>query len=246
MRTQGQITSNVYSYLQTFPKVTCKVYLSGLKGTPMPSVAFDLFQFRQFADGEPNNLHSAQPELLLQLLQILQIAFPKPNGSGLDAGFDFVGQPTVSLNIGCSDNANGLPNDNQRIPFVGNFGNSRYINDLSAYDSRTLLLQLLLVLVSQDRQTFSILGYLASAEMREEDVWLRDDIRIAWITVLNAAQGSPIPHIEATYTVLGLHPDKVYPAILARREALLGRPSPSSPKKEPQPAKENKAYAAKA
>jgi hypothetical protein len=216
-------------------------------GTPMPSVVFDrdIFQFRQSADGKANNLHSPQPEFILQLLQVLQIAFQKSDRSGLDAGFHFVGQPTVSLNIRCSDKPNGLPNDNLCIPFAENFGNSRDINDLSAYDCRTLLLQCLLVLLAEDRQTLSILDYLASAELREEDVWLRDDIRIAWVTVLNASQGSQSPHIEASYRVLGLHPDKVWPAILARREALLGRPSPVSPKKQPEPVKEA-AYAAKA
>jgi hypothetical protein len=209
------------------------------------SVALDVFQFRQFADGEPKNLHSAQPELILQLLQIIQVAFPKPNGGGLDAGLHFVGHQTVSPIIRCTDKANGLPNDNLRIPFVEIASNVTSFNDLDAYDSRTLLLQLLLVLVSQDRHTFAILDYLASAELREDDVWLRDDVRIAWITVLNASQGSPIPHVAATYAVLGLHPDKVWPAILARREALLGKPSPSSPKKQPEPVKET-AYAAKA
>lgn len=207
------------------------------------SVGVDLFPFRQFADGEPKNLHSAQPELLLQLLQYLQVAFPKTNSSRLDAGFQIVGQPTVSQTIRYSDNASGLPKDNQRIPFVEISGNSRYDNDLDPYDARTLLLQLLFVLVAADRQTFSILDYLASAEMREEDVWLRDDVRIAWITVLNASQGSPIPHIEASYAVLGLHPDKVYPAIVARREALLG------PSKKPVTNLKHeteKAYAAKA
>jgi len=224
-------------------KPTCKVV--ALTGTPMSSVVDgDLFQFRQFADGLPNNLHPAKPELLLQLLQVLQIAFPKPNGSGPRAGFNFVGQPTVSLPIRCSDKPNGLLNDNLRIPSVENFGNSRYINDLSAYDSRTLLLQLLLVLVSQDRLTFAILDYLASAEAAEEDVWLKDDYRISWICVLNASQGSPIPHIEASYTVLGLHPDKVYPAILERRAALLG-PSKKPVTKSGNDTKE-KAYAAKA
>jgi len=67
-----------------------------------------------------------------------------------------------------------------------------------------------------------ILARLADAERREVDPWVRDDLRIAWITVLNAARGDTIPHIAATYTVLGLHPDRVWSAIVERRKALLG------------------------
>ena len=37
-----------------------------------------------------------------------------------------------------------------------------------------------------------------------------------------ASRGNPQPHVEATYRVLGLHPDKVWPAIVAQRKALLG------------------------
>jgi hypothetical protein len=51
---------------------------------------------------------------------------------------------------------------------------------------------------------------------------LQSDLRIAWITVLNAARGDPQPHVAATYAVLGLHPDKVWPAIVERRKRLLG------------------------
>ena len=83
------------------------------------------------------------------------------------------------------------------------------------------------------RLTNSILAYLASCEAGEYNPWVRDDLRISWITVLYASNGNPIPHIEATYRVLGLHPDKVYQAILDRREALLGPPE----KKQPAPVK---------
>lgn len=70
--------------------------------------------------------------------------------------------------------------------------------------------------------TASILDYLAWAEANEPDVWLQDDYRIAWITVLRASRGERSPHVSATYAVLGLHPDKVRAAIEARRKALLG------------------------
>jgi hypothetical protein len=67
-----------------------------------------------------------------------------------------------------------------------------------------------------------VLARLEAAEQKESDLWLRDDIRIAWITVLEASRGNPQPHIDATYKVLGIHPDKVWPAICARRAAILG------------------------
>jgi len=71
-----------------------------------------------------------------------------------------------------------------------------------------------------------VLVRLEAAEHKESDVWLRDDIRIAWITTLYASRGNPQPHIDATYKVLGIHPDKVWPAICARRAAILGSESP--------------------
>jgi hypothetical protein len=71
-------------------------------------------------------------------------------------------------------------------------------------------------------QTSHILSRLAQAEWREVNPHFRDDYRIAWITILNAACGIPEPEVGATYAVLGLHPLKVWPAIVARRKALLG------------------------
>jgi hypothetical protein len=71
-------------------------------------------------------------------------------------------------------------------------------------------------------RTEKVLLYLETAEKKEIDPWLRDDIRISWITVLNASRGDLFPHVHATIAVLGLHPDRVWPAIVARRKALLG------------------------
>lgn len=70
--------------------------------------------------------------------------------------------------------------------------------------------------------TSRILSRLEVSEWRETDPWLRDDYRIAWITVLLAAYGRSHPDVTATYRVLGLHPEKVWPAIVARRRAQLG------------------------
>lgn len=63
---------------------------------------------------------------------------------------------------------------------------------------------------------------LVEAESKESDAWYRDDYRIARVTVGLARHGSPIPHVEATYRVLGIHPDQVWPRIVARRHAVLG------------------------
>jgi len=70
--------------------------------------------------------------------------------------------------------------------------------------------------------TSRILSRLVQAELREMNPHLRDDYRIAWITVCLAAHGDPEPLVAASYAVLGLHPNKVWPAIVARRKALLG------------------------
>lgn len=68
-----------------------------------------------------------------------------------------------------------------------------------------------------------VLARLEKLEKEEIDPWLRDDLRIAWITTLYASQGNKQPFVDATYRVLGLHPDKVWPAILQRRAAILGK-----------------------
>jgi hypothetical protein len=66
---------------------------------------------------------------------------------------------------------------------------------------------------------------LRTAEATETDPWLRDDIQIARLTVVYAATGEAVccsPDVLASYEILGLHPEKVWPAIQARRKALLG------------------------
>ena len=67
-----------------------------------------------------------------------------------------------------------------------------------------------------------VLSRLERAEWHEPNPHFRDDYRIAWIAVLRAARGWAIPHVTATYAVLGLHPEKVWPAIVERRKFLLG------------------------
>ena len=63
---------------------------------------------------------------------------------------------------------------------------------------------------------------MEDAEAREVNPHFQADHRIAWITVLRASRGELGAATSATYAVLGLHPEKVWPAILERRKAQLG------------------------
>ena len=73
------------------------------------------------------------------------------------------------------------------------------------------------------------LARLVQQEMHEPDVSLRDDIRIAQLIVLHCERGDAkecSPAVLAWYEVLGCHPDQVWPRILARRQWMLGQPTP--------------------
>ena len=81
-----------------------------------------------------------------------------------------------------------------------------------------------------------ILSRLETAEAQEPDLWLRDDLRIARLTVIHAARGDAVecsPEVLASYEVLGLHPEKVWPAILAQRNALGPLEATGAPPKKP-------------
>ena len=67
-----------------------------------------------------------------------------------------------------------------------------------------------------------VLSRLEASEIAEPDLHLQTDLRIAWITVLYAARNFPEPDVLASYRVLGLHPEKIWPSIVERRKALLG------------------------
>lgn len=64
---------------------------------------------------------------------------------------------------------------------------------------------------------------LAGMEDGEKDPWLQGDYRQALLTVLYAANGSPIPFVEASYKVFWTHPDRVWEKIAAWRKAKLGQ-----------------------
>lgn len=79
-------------------------------------------------------------------------------------------------------------------------------------------------------RTERVLAYLEQAEKEEIDPWLREDIRIAWITTLWSHKGVPDwswhrdspPYVAATYQVLRCRPEEVWPHIVARRKELFG------------------------
>lgn len=72
-------------------------------------------------------------------------------------------------------------------------------------------------------QVDRILAELVRAEAHEQDVWLKDDYRQAFVIVSLAERGNPIPFITSSYICYGLHPDKVWPSLVARRKADCGK-----------------------
>lgn len=65
--------------------------------------------------------------------------------------------------------------------------------------------------------------HLLAAEIREEDVWLRDDYRQARICVAMAANGEQHPFLASSYAVYGTHPDRVWEKVMGNRRYGLGR-----------------------
>ena len=89
-----------------------------------------------------------------------------------------------------------------------------------------------------------ILARLIQSEAHEPDVSLRDDYRQTFIGLSLAVKkrGAPAAtedprrdFIEASYVMYGLHPDQLWPAIIERRQALLGRPLSIAKKKAARP-----------
>lgn len=92
--------------------------------------------------------------------------------------------------------------------------------------------------------SFHVMAYLEKAERKEENVWLKEDIRQAWTVCSMAERGMPDPFVQSSYKIYGIHPDDVWPAIMARRRAKLGKEfsawydaagnlKPETPKKPP-------------
>lgn len=71
-----------------------------------------------------------------------------------------------------------------------------------------------------------VIARLWQFEVREPDFSFQTDYRITYIALLFASRGVKNPLVHASYLVLGLHPSKVWPSIVARRKALLGKEYP--------------------
>lgn len=74
--------------------------------------------------------------------------------------------------------------------------------------------------------TGRVLARLEDSEKREIDPWLRDDLRHSWISLSTFWRGS-FPtfwdaFVDASYRIYGVHPDAVWPKIMAKRKAKLG------------------------
>lgn len=67
----------------------------------------------------------------------------------------------------------------------------------------------------------AIVEYLLSARDCEEHAWFRDDYQIALRTCLNLGNGVAKPFVVACRETLGLHPDKIWPAMVERQRWLL-------------------------
>lgn len=67
-----------------------------------------------------------------------------------------------------------------------------------------------------------VLDRIWEGEQEEADVHLRSDYRQAWICVSLCSRGETQPFVESSYRLYGIHPDKVWPHILATRKAKLG------------------------
>jgi hypothetical protein len=110
-----------------------------------------------------------------------------------------------------------------QLPFLAQFEADLTARIAFLREQKALLLEVALLFTEGNSRLLRIMDYLAEAERHTPDPWLRDDIRIAWITCLFAGRGYEVPDVIATYQVLGIHPDKVWPSILARRENIIGR-----------------------
>jgi hypothetical protein len=80
-------------------------------------------------------------------------------------------------------------------------------------------------------RTLGILNYLAKAEEREQDVWLRDDYRIAWLCVLFASRNYADPWRYAFWHYLGRTPERIIPDLVARtaKHAAMQAGAPPTP-----------------
>lgn len=103
-----------------------------------------------------------------------------------------------------------------------------------AFDINGLPSQLLLfVLLDRQTKTDSVLTYLALAEDQEPDIWLRDDIRVAWLSVLYAGREYRDPWGFAFWWYFGKTHAKALIAWKERREFMQREVAACMPKEFP-------------
>ena len=100
-----------------------------------------------------------------------------------------------------------------------------------------LPLEWLLGTKAQDSFADRVLARLIQSEAHEVNPHLKDDYRQSFITISLALKGDPQPFVSASYRMYGIHPEKLWPAIVARRKALLGSAEEFSQKKSVQSVK---------
>jgi hypothetical protein len=130
-----------------------------------------------------------------------------------------VNEPLFALPGLCSDFVNFTPPLSSLPP--GELRSRAFA--LRRLNPKALALQWLLNPEKDKKFPERVLARLIQSEAHEPDVWLRDDYRQAFITLTLALKGNTMPFVVASYEMYGLHPDKVFPAIVARRKANLGR-----------------------
>jgi hypothetical protein len=99
----------------------------------------------------------------------------------------------------------------------------RYTPTPEPVESKALPLEWLLDPDKARSDADHVLAALIQLEAHEPNPHLRDDYREMFIAIRLGLKGDPEPLVSASYRMFGLHPDKVYAAILARRKALLGK-----------------------
>ncbi len=102
------------------------------------------------------------------------------------------------------------------------------------WESKALLFEWLLTPGKTKTRLHRILAQLALAESREPDPHFQTDYRIGWIAIYTADVKREFDcgwdaFVSASYRVLGLHPDKVWSAMVRNREAWLGPGYPKKP-----------------
>lgn len=110
-----------------------------------------------------------------------------------------------------------------RSIFVTNLSPENYTHrladtNLEATRSQALPLEIVRGLVSE-KFSQRVLDRIAEAKDKEVyDPWRKDDLQIAWLTVLRADEGEADPWRLAFWQTLGEYPEKLIPFLVARAD----------------------------